>query len=318
MNAYEVLNVKPDATDDEILASYKQLARKYHPDKNNGDDSKMIELNEAYALIDTPEKRKEYDSKNAFVADFNMLSSVFGRPTVAENFKNPPKVDPKLQNGKNVNLRVKIPVDVFIGGIDAMPIKFTRNVECLQCDGTGGNREHTCHVCGGYGYVILEGKRQPCTCCEGKGTVFAEPCKVCGGKGVTKKVVEKVIRYVPGALKMRVPHAGHSGVHGGINGHLMISFAVQPVNGINYDPDLKAVPVTVSVYPEDVVLGVTKRLTVGAWSEYITLEANDFDHLPVKKRIGNVDFLVSVNIERSKEDIKHAQEWRDSRINDVI
>ena len=102
MNAYEVLNVKPDATDDEILASYKQLARKYHPDKNNGDDSKMIELNEAYALIDTPEKRKEYDSKNAFVADFNMLSSVFGRPTVAENFKNPPKVDPKLQNGKKL------------------------------------------------------------------------------------------------------------------------------------------------------------------------------------------------------------------------
>ena len=57
MSVYEVLQVSPDATEEEIHAKYKELARLYHPDKNNGDDTKMVELNEAYHAIDTPEKR---------------------------------------------------------------------------------------------------------------------------------------------------------------------------------------------------------------------------------------------------------------------
>jgi hypothetical protein len=99
---------------------------------------------------------------------------------------------------------------------------------------------------------------------------------------------------------------------------LKVTFSVQPVDGINYDPALKAVPVTVEVYPEDIVLGVTKVVSVGAWSSYVTLEPSDFDKLPAKKRIGNADLLVSVKVIREKDDIKRAQAWRDSRINDII
>ena len=318
MSVYDILQVKPDATDDEIKHKYKELARQYHPDKNNGDDSKMVELNEAYHLIDTPEKRKEYDSKNAFVADFNMLSSVFGRPTVAENFHKAPTVDPKMKNGTDVKLRVKIPVDVFLGGVDAMPIKFNRMAECLECDGTGGGVEHLCGKCGGYGYVVIAGQKIKCDKCNGEKKLKANKCEVCNGTGVVKKSVSKIIRYVPGALKMRVPYAGNSGLHGGTNGHLMISFSVTPVNGINYDPAIKAVPVTVNVYPEDIVLGVTKVVTIGNWSSYLTLEPKDFDHLPVRKTIGKVDLSVSVTVDRSPDDVRRAQEWRNSRINDVI
>jgi molecular chaperone DnaJ len=318
MSVYDILQVKPDASDEEIKVKYKELARQYHPDKNNGDDSKMVELNEAYHLIDTPEKRKEYDSKNAFVADFNMLSSVFGRPTVAENFHKAPKVDPKMKNGTDVKLRVKIPVDVYLGGVDAMPIKFNRMVECLECDGTGGGIEHVCNKCGGYGYVLIAGQTHKCDRCNGEKKIKANKCPVCNGAGVVKKQFTKVIRYVPGALKMRVPNAGNSGIHGGTNGHLMISFTVTPVNGINYDPVIKAVPVTVEVYPEDIVLGVTKVINIGNWSTYLTLEPKDFDTLPVRKSIGKVDLSVSIKVSRSADDIKRAQDWRNSRINDVI
>ncbi len=56
-NPYEVLGIQPTATDDEVKAAYRELAKKYHPD-NYGDnplsdlaEEKMQEINEAYDAI---------------------------------------------------------------------------------------------------------------------------------------------------------------------------------------------------------------------------------------------------------------------------
>jgi DnaJ-class molecular chaperone len=65
---YDVLGLARTATDDEIKKAYRTLARKYHPDVNPGDktaEEKFKELNEAYAVLSDPEKRKRYDQLGA-------------------------------------------------------------------------------------------------------------------------------------------------------------------------------------------------------------------------------------------------------------
>ena len=61
---YEVLGVARDASDREIARAYRQLAIKYHPDSNPGDDEATIlfkEAAEAYEVLSDANKRGRYD-----------------------------------------------------------------------------------------------------------------------------------------------------------------------------------------------------------------------------------------------------------------
>ncbi|MEA2637101.1 MAG: curved DNA-binding protein [Chloroflexota bacterium] len=61
---YAILGVPRTATDKEIRAAFRKLARKHHPDVNQGDKSaedRFKEINEANEVLGDPEKRKKYD-----------------------------------------------------------------------------------------------------------------------------------------------------------------------------------------------------------------------------------------------------------------
>ena len=61
---YKTLGISQSATQDEVKAAYRKLAKKYHPDLNQGDDAvaqKFQEVSAAYDLLGDPEKRKRYD-----------------------------------------------------------------------------------------------------------------------------------------------------------------------------------------------------------------------------------------------------------------
>ncbi len=77
VNYYETLKVSPKASRNEIKSAYRRLARKLHPDKNNGSEQTALSfaaIAEAYAVLGDPKERATYDQQ-ILKAEFNGLAN---------------------------------------------------------------------------------------------------------------------------------------------------------------------------------------------------------------------------------------------------
>lgn len=65
-NLYQILNIQENASYDDIKKSYKKLILKYHPDKNNGDqtkhDDELYMINMSYKVLKNDTNRNKYDN----------------------------------------------------------------------------------------------------------------------------------------------------------------------------------------------------------------------------------------------------------------
>ena len=66
-NYYEILEVNRKSSDQDIKLNFRRLAKEYHPDKNKSAEAedKFKDINEAYAVLMDPEKRRKYDRQVA-------------------------------------------------------------------------------------------------------------------------------------------------------------------------------------------------------------------------------------------------------------
>lgn len=73
---YALLEIKRNATQDEIKKAYRKLAKQYHPDSNigNSEAEEMIkEINEAYEVLSDEKRKKKYDT---LINRFNFMSGI--------------------------------------------------------------------------------------------------------------------------------------------------------------------------------------------------------------------------------------------------
>ncbi|MBF0290386.1 MAG: DnaJ domain-containing protein [SAR324 cluster bacterium] len=92
---YAVLGLLPSAEEIVITATYRALAKRYHPDHFDGPkelgETKMKDLNEAYAVLSNPSEKKKYDE--ARIRDSGIDSDFF-----ENQHDKPPSFDPLEEN----------------------------------------------------------------------------------------------------------------------------------------------------------------------------------------------------------------------------
>lgn len=254
---YEVLGVSRDADDAALKKAYRALAKKYHPDTNQGNpeaEAKFKEASEAYAVLSDPEKRRQYDQfghaafENGGAGgggfggfDFNSadMGDIFG-DIFGDLFGGGRR---SRSNGpmKGANLRtsVRITFEEAVFGCKK-EISMVLKEECTQCHGTGakpGTQPQTCSKCGGRGRIVMTQQtmfgmirnEQICPDCGGKGKIIKEKCPHCYGSGYTqaKKNIEiNIPAGIDNGQSIRIAGKGELGINGGERGDLLVEVVV--------------------------------------------------------------------------------------------
>lgn len=179
---YQVFGVKFDATPEDIKKTYRQLAFKYHPDRNpenKAAEDKFKEVNEAYQVIGDPEKKKKYDQifivkkstkpEGHYHAGFKKSTSVKPGSTAGRSGFSKKEYEDLINNLVNKVLKEMRRKAAEEKNVDIKHV-------CFHCKGIGKIAFGwlACNHCGGKEYIWGRTKdKSP----EGR-----EYCKKCYGK----------------------------------------------------------------------------------------------------------------------------------------
>lgn len=205
-NYYEILEIDPKSSKEDIDIAYKKLAMKWHPDKNKNNrqeaEMKFMEISKAYQVLSNEESRKRYDSYGVattgtgnMIDPYDILKDVF---------------DTEDNNIPNVIVGIEADIDKLYTGFTEI-VKFTRFNQCKKCNanGTRDGKPADCNPCKGRGIVIEKTKggkigfmmmEKKCDSCDGNGIdPDVKICKKCNGNKYVKEDIECEVDIPPGA-----------------------------------------------------------------------------------------------------------------------
>ncbi len=249
---YKILGVEKNASKEDIKKSYKNLAKKYHPDINKeaGAAEKFKELSEAASVLSDDKKKEQYDqygttdfgaSGQAGPSGFNGAGfGGFDFDDIFESFfggggrrrRGP-------QRGDDVEYELEITLEEAAIGLKKQ-IHVPLLTTCKKCDGSGAKSSSalkTCTQCHGAG-TMVKTQRTPfgvfqsssvCSRCHGAGTEIEEPCLTCRGEGKIqeeKKITIEVPAGVDTGSRLRISGAGQAGDKGAHPGDLYLYISV--------------------------------------------------------------------------------------------
>jgi len=261
---YGVLGLSRDCTLTDIKREYRKLARKYHPDLNNGDpkaEEKFKEISEAYAVLSNEDKRRQYDqfgfSRSLFEDfDFGSVFTEFGFGDIFDRFFGAGFGSPfstrqrsrRKERGSDISVGMKISFKESAYGVKK-EIEYNADDICEVCRGKGSAADDgiiTCRECSGTGKVrtarqTLIGNiitTSTCRDCGGTGKIIKDPCKKCRGRGYhsrKKKVKLDIPAGIHNGDRLRVSGKGNSLGKDSINGDLFVTIRVMPYPGFKRD-----------------------------------------------------------------------------------
>jgi molecular chaperone DnaJ len=263
---YKTLGVPKTATAAEIKKSYRDLARKWHPDANKGSaeaEERFKEITEAYNVLSDEKQRKEYDdARSMFGGGFRVptgarpgsgggfgttfdLGDLFGGSAgdsglgdvLGGIFRRGGGTQTRARRGADIETETTLPFSDAIDGA-TVSLRLTGEGPCKVCSGTGAkppSLPKVCPDCHGTGQQARNlggfGLSEPCKTCKGRGMVVDDPCTECHGSGRAMSSRTVQARIPPGVAdgqRIRIPDRGAPGESGGKPGDLYVRVRVKP------------------------------------------------------------------------------------------
>ena len=253
---YEILGVNSDTSQQDIKKSYRQLARKYHPDvnpSNKESEEKFKEINEAYEVLGNPEKKNQYDQYGHSAFDpedlggfrgfgFDDLFRDFGFGDIFDMFSGfRSKKSGRRRQGVDIKFDYTITLEDAFSGLETK-IQIPRFERCEVCNGEGtksGTKPKECPKCDGSG-EIRQIRRMgfmqmvnvsTCPKCGGSGEFIETPCSDCKGTGKERKLRSIKLKIPSGAdegLYLRLASEGEITDGKGPRGDLYVAIHLKP------------------------------------------------------------------------------------------